>query len=118
MKHEPGKYLADMLERCSYLVTLASKHTIAEYRKDRMLRNTIERERQNIGEALMQLNRRKPGIARKITEHDRIIRFRHVLVHGYDIVRADYVWDVLTLKLPILKRELETLLDQRSLFSE
>lgn len=82
-----------------------------------MFRDTVEREPQNIGEALMQLHRRRPEVAGKISEHERIIRFRHVLVHGYDVVRAEYVWDVITVKLPILTRELEGLLDQKSLFN-
>jgi len=89
-----------------------------DYKRDRMLRGVIERELQNIGEALRQLQSRCPDIAKRISEHERIIRFRHALVHGYDIVRADYVWDVIEIKLPILEKELANLVDQKSLFEE
>jgi len=64
---------------------------------------------------LRQLQSRSPDIAKKISEYERIIRFRHALVHGYDVVRADYVWDVIEIKLPILQKELADLLDQKSL---
>lgn len=114
MKHRPRKYLADMLDGCRYLRQLTSGKSMEDYKRDRMFRGVIERELQNIGEALRQLQSRSPNIAGKISEHERIIRFRHALVHGYDIVRADYVWDVIEIKLPILQKELADLLDQKS----
>ena len=36
--------------------------------------------------------------------------FRTVLVHGYDSLNHELVWYVIEEKLPILQRELETLL--------
>jgi len=115
MKHNPSKYLADMLDRCQYLIGLTAGKSIENYKRDRLFRSAIERELQNIGEALRQLQSRSPDIAKKISEYERIIRFRHALVHGYDVVRADYVWDVIEIKLPILQKELADLLDQKSL---
>jgi uncharacterized protein with HEPN domain len=114
MKHQPSKYLADMLDRCQYVRQLTSGKSMEDYKRDRMFRGAIERELQNIGEALRQLQSRSPDIAKKISEHERIIRFRHALVHGYDMVRADYVWDVIEIKLPVLQKELADLLDQKS----
>ena len=38
------------------------------------------------------------------------IRFRHVLVHGYDVVDPDITWAILQEKLPVLRNEVEGLL--------
>lgn len=111
MTHDPKKYLADMLDACEFLLELTSGKSIEEYNKDRTFRSAVERELQKIGEALRQLQSRDPSTAAKISEHDRIIRFRHALVHGYDSVRPDLVWDVIELKLPPLREQLKAMLD-------
>jgi uncharacterized protein with HEPN domain len=46
----------------------------------------------------------------RIGESQRIIGFRHVLVHGYDVLDPTVVWFVVTDKLPTLRDELESLL--------
>ncbi len=109
MTHEPTKYVADMLDACRFVLELTSGKTIQDYKADRLFRSALQRELQNIGEALMQLERSHPEMAGRVSEHDRIIRFRHALVHGYHDVRADLVWDIVQHKLPILRRELESM---------
>ena len=39
-----------------------------------------------------------------------IIGFRNRLIHGYDSVDDDIVWDVIQTKLPDLAKEVESLL--------
>lgn len=112
MKHNPKKYLTDMLNACRYLLETTQAKTIHDYRTDRTFRGSVERELQNIGEALRQLDSRSPEIAARITEYERIIRFRHALVHGYDTLKPELVWDVIERNLPTLCNELEILLDE------
>jgi uncharacterized protein with HEPN domain len=45
----------------------------------------------------------------RITDHRRIIAFRNVLIHGYDALDDQIVWDAVTAKLPILKSEVEAM---------
>lgn len=47
----------------------------------------------------------------QITEHDQVIGFRNVLVHGYDDVDYENVWWIVTAKLPILVEEVRRLLE-------
>ena len=110
MTHDPKKYLVDMLDACRFLIDATAGKSMDDYNNDRVFRGAVERELQNIGEALRQLASRAPSVAEKITEHQRIIRLRHALVHGYDSVRPDLVWDVIESKLPVLRAELESLL--------
>jgi len=110
MPHDPEKYLHDMLEAGAFLLEFTEGHDAADLRTDRGFRSAVERELQIIGEALIQLTKFHPTIAERITEHQRIIRFRHVLVHGYDILDPDVVWSIVVNKLPSLKAEVENLL--------
>ncbi len=112
MKHNPKKYLADMFDACQYLLETTEGRTIRDYDTDRTFRGSVERELQNIGEALRQLDSRCPEIAARITDNQRIIRFRHALVHGYDSLKPQLVWDVIENNLPTLLQELENLLNE------
>ena len=111
MRRDPKKYIADMLDGCRFLAELTARKSIEDYRTDRAFRSAVERELQNVGEALRQLHSSAPDLAAKISDHERIIRFRHALVHGYDSVNPELVWDVIEVKLTILTVELEALLN-------
>ena len=45
-------------------------------------------------------------------EHRSIIGFRHVLVHGYDSLDPDTVWNVVEMKIEVLLRQTKELLSQ------
>lgn len=110
MQHDPEKYLYDMLSACDFLKQFTAAHTVDHYNNDRGFRSAVERELQIIGEAMLQLTKIAPELAQKITDYRNIIGFRHVLVHGYDSLNPQTVWDVIVIKLPILHTELQTLL--------
>ena len=44
-----------------------------------------------------------------MSEHERIVGFRNVLVHGYDLVDDRTVWDTIKNNLPVLLSEVEEL---------
>lgn len=47
-----------------------------------------------------------------MSEHERIIAFRNVLIHGYDLADDELVWDTIENKLPVLLAEVEALLKE------
>lgn len=53
-----------------------------------------------------------PDITSRISEHRRIIAFRNILIHGYADVDDRLVWDIVETKLPVLRREIESLLQE------
>ena len=63
-----------------------------------------------IGEALKRLNQAAPQAAAQITDQRRVMAFRNILVHGYDVVDDAIVWDVVRVDLPRLLREVTALL--------
>ena len=112
MQRDSRKCLFDMLDSCRFLVGFVRGKTIEDLRNDRGFRSAVERELQIVGEALWVLSRVAPETAERISENKRVIRFRHVLVHGYDIVDYDIVWTLLRDKLPLLEAEVESLLKE------
>jgi len=108
---DKNKFLFDMLDSCRFVLQQTADRSAEDYAEDRMFRSAIERELQIIAEAPYQLNAIDSDTAAKITEHGRIIAFRHVLVHGYDALEPETVWAIVTEKLPELKVELEGLLE-------
>jgi uncharacterized protein with HEPN domain len=112
MPRDPEKYLHEMLDSSTFLLEFSANRTLEEYKSDRAFRSAVERELLIIGEALFQLERHFPYIAHQISEAERIIRFRHVLVHGYATIQHDIVWAILQSKLSVLHAELKRLLEQ------
>ncbi len=112
MPRDREKYLYDMLDSCRFLLELTSGEPIDRYVQDRMFRGAVQRELQIIGEAMIQLRSLDADLAEQIPEHDQIIRFRHVLVHGYHELDSGVVWHVVTNKLDALRVDLESLLKE------
>ena len=112
MPRDPEKYLYDIRSSCEFLLEFAAGRTVDDYARDRAFRSAVERELQIIGEAVLQLDRVAPQLAARIAEHRNIIGFRHVLVHGYDSLHPATVWNVIEVKLPVLSREVQTLLSE------
>ncbi|MCH8549237.1 MAG: DUF86 domain-containing protein [Balneolaceae bacterium] len=74
-----------------------------EFQKDRVLQLAIEREFEIIGEALYRLEKVEPDkLADRIPEYRKIIDFRNILAHGYDIIDEAVVWDFVQNKVPKL----------------
>ena len=110
MQLETKKYLYDIQQAAERMSNFSAGKRFDDYRSDAMLRAAIERQFEIIGEALAKLIRMEQTIAGRITDHQRIIAFRNVLIHGYADVDDRLVWDIVEAKLPILRREVDALL--------
>lgn len=51
-----------------------------------------------------------PVTAGRITKHRRIVDFRNVLAHGYDLIDHRIVWSTIDEEVPVLLAEVEALL--------
>jgi uncharacterized protein with HEPN domain len=111
MRLEAKKYLYDIQQAIVLLTQFTAGKMFADYERDAMLRAAVEREFEIIGEALAQLARLDEELAARISEYRRIIAFRNILIHGYAEVDDHLIWDVVETKLPVLKREIESLVD-------
>ena len=112
MRLELAKYLYDMQHAAASLATFVEGRTWSDYADNAMLRAAVERQFEVIGEALAQLAKRDPATAACIDEHQRIIAFRNVLIHGYAEVDDRLVWDLSQTRLPRLRQQVDELLQQ------
>ena len=101
-----------MAEACRRLRTFTAGRSLEDYEADELLRSAVERQFQIAGEALFQLSRVHPSLASRVDGYQRIIGFRHILVHGYDAVRDDIVWGIVQDFLPALQEQVSALLDE------
>lgn len=77
-----------------------------------MLQSAVERQFEIIGEALNQLSRIAPDMVSTISHYKRIIAFRNVLIHDYDVVDDSVVWDTINVYLPKLQKEISSLIEE------
>jgi len=50
------------------------------------------------------------SLTNQITDYRKIIGFRNVLVHGYEMIDDQIVWETIQQYLPVLKGQVESLL--------
>ena len=110
MRLESKKYLYDILQAARNLQQFIQGKTFPDYEADALIRAAVERQFEIIGEALRRISKEDSAAAVQIHEHERIIAFRNILIHGYAEVDHRIVWDILQSKLPTLLREVESLL--------
>ena len=107
---DPALFLHDMLDCAVFLRDTVVDKSLHDYERDRLFRSAVQRELMVIGEALYSLDKSKPDLAQRVPEHQAIITFRHILVHGYHRLDARIVWNVLTDKLSPLIEQLQELI--------
>lgn len=110
MERDPRKYLWDAREAADAVIRFTRGKKFDDYVSDDLLRSAVERQLQNIGEALAQLGRVDAAVAEHIPECRNIIAFRNILVHGYAIVDHARVWRIIEEDLASLHAALEDLL--------
>ncbi len=110
MQLEIRKYLFDIKESIDSIeLFLGSQRDFSNYQSNKLLRRAIERELGIIGEALNRLMKIDATI--KISNPRRIVDLRNWVIHGYDKVDDVIIWGILTREIPVLKSEIEILIN-------
>ena len=110
MNHDLKAYLYDVCQACRQIVAFTQGLSFEDYAASDLVKAAVERKFVTIGEALMRLRREEPELLEGITGNYRIIGFRNVLVHGYDIIDDATVWSAVADSVPVLLKEAEALL--------
>ena len=113
MQLESKKLLEDVRLSCEHILEFTKDKTLRDYICNDLLRSGVERQFEIVGEALNRLTKIAPDVASQISHHKRVISFRNILIHGYDIVEDPVVWDVITNDLPELYEQIKTMLSRR-----
>jgi len=110
MQLESRKYLFDIKQAVRLLGQFTAGKSVDDYVNDLLLQSAVERQFEIIGEATRKLEKHDSSIVSCISDYRKLINFRNILIHGYAQVDDYLVWDLLQHKLPVLTREVETLL--------
>ncbi len=87
MPHSTRKLLLDLILSCEEVIEFTSDKNFEEYQVNRVLQLAIEREFEIIGEALVRLERiDQENLEDKVPEYRKIIGFRNLIAHGYDVI--------------------------------
>ncbi len=114
MPSDPKKLLYDVSHACMTIGDFCRGRSAQDYERDLMLQSACERQLEIIGEAMTRLRDRHADVFDQITEAREIIAFRNRLIHGYDSVDHEIVWDVIGSKLPKLRHVTERLLHENT----
>jgi len=111
MRLESKKILEDIRAAAANILDFTRGKNFDDYVRDQMLRSAVERQFEIIGEALNRLSKIDAQTVLKISYFDRIISFRNILIHGYDVVDSAVVWDVIQKDLPELHTEIKAMIE-------
>jgi uncharacterized protein with HEPN domain len=112
MRLEAKKLLEDIRRASERILEFTEGKTLSDYTGDVLLRSGVERQFEIIGEALNRLAKAEPDVAHQIRHYRRVISFRNILIHGYDVVEDPVVWDVISKDLPALYERVRILLNE------
>lgn len=111
MDNQTNKILTDILICIDNInIYLGESKIYEEYDKNHLLQDAIERNLITIGEAMSVLLKKNPTIL--ISNARKIVDTRNRLTHGYDDIENVQVWSIIIKYLPILKLEVENLIDK------
>jgi uncharacterized protein with HEPN domain len=102
--------LEDMRIAAERILELAADRRLDDLEQDWAFRSAIERQFEIIGEALGRLAKRDPQTAEELTDYRLIINFRNRLIHAYDSIDCEVVWQAVRTSLPELYRQVVVLL--------
>ena len=107
MQTETAKRLRDVLAAAEELRDIAHASTRKTERVDQL---AIERLLVTVGEALNHAIQADPSVAVSVPDARLIIGLRNRIVHGYDTIRSEIIWDVARNHIDILITQVMTLL--------
>ncbi len=110
MSDDIKKYLLDISEAIHFIQQqFIEKKVYSDFHNNELLKAAIERKISIIGEALNKALKIYPELP--ITNKSKIVSIRNRIIHSYDSVDDILIWEVVIKHLPILKSEVENLMN-------
>ncbi len=110
MDNEIKKLLQDIFICIEHIESyIGTEKIFSLYDSNILLQDAVERNLITIGEAMSSLLKRVPEIL--ISNSRKIVDTRNRLTHGYDDIENLQVWSIVIKHLPILKIEVQSLLN-------
>lgn len=103
------KYATDIemsIERIEF--HLKSIQYLREFSSNWTIYDAVERRLSIIGEAVWKIDKIDASI--QISDKKKIIGFRHILTHDYDLISPEIIWKIIQHNIPVLKLEIYKIL--------
>jgi uncharacterized protein with HEPN domain len=110
MPRERLALIYDALKAARLIGEFLRDKSFADYEESALLQSAVERQFEIVGESLNVARGVDPLLGEAITNLPGIVRNRNFLAHAYHAVVNERLWDTATQHLPLLVRELETIL--------
>ncbi len=114
MPRDARALLYDILNAAAAIDRALTGKTLNAYREDADTQSIVERHFITVGEALRRIETLDPETFAAISEARRMVDFRNVLVHAYDAVDHEVVWEAAQVKLPALRQAARVILDRKN----
>jgi len=106
-----GRRLLEIVRiEIDFIARMESSGALDAYPRDPVGRRAIERSLEIAGEAIRQIEDDRPDLASRISEVRKIVEFRNKLAHDISYVDARVIRRIIDVKLPVLSREVASLL--------
>ena len=106
----PLTFLHDILDTCRAIERYVRNMSYDELEADEIRRVAVERKLAIIGEAIHRASRLDERLLEQISFARMLVDMRHRLIHGYDAVEFDALWEATTKQVPIVANEVAVLL--------
>lgn len=110
MERDPNTFLSQVIEICDRIVEFVDSIDFLHYKLDELVKSAVERRFINIGESLNRLKQIDAEMFNSIPDAQRVIGFRNILVHGYESVSDELVWEIVSERILPLRNTCEQLL--------
>lgn len=111
MNDEIRKNLIDIIQAAEEIQNFTQGLDLKAYQRRTVIQRAVERDFEIVGEALSRIKKIDDAFLESVSEHHRIIGFRNILIHGYDIVDETIVWNAVKNHLPALMNEIRAILN-------
>ena len=113
MVNEAKSLLFDVIVGCKHIDEFTVSIDFDDYDRSDLIRSAVERQFMIIGEAINKLKIVDADIYSMIPHASQIVGFRNILVHGYNAVSNQLVWEIIRDHIGELKRVCESFLDEQ-----
>ena len=105
------KRLEDAAVACTRIGEFTLDHSLEQFLQSDLLRSAVERQLEIIGEALGTASREDASVEDLIPGIPRIVALRNRIIHGYESVDPELVWDLVKTNVPLLMSQLNSILE-------
>lgn len=101
------KLLFDAISAMDAAISFLVDRGIDEYTTDLMLRSAVERQLEILGEACSRLAREQPSLFTEFPDAEKAVSLRNRIIHGYDTIDDQTIFDIVFDDLPGLRASLQ-----------